>query len=164
MVLKIISRSPEETAAIGRTIGRQLSAGDTVALIGELGGGKTLMAAAIAEAAGVGDRSEIHSPTFTIINEYLGGKTIYHCDLYRIDSYDEAVNAGIEDVFDGDGIALIEWADRIPGILPSKRLQITLLHVDGQPATRSIFIEDIGDSLSKIMKMLENSDRIVQND
>jgi tRNA threonylcarbamoyladenosine biosynthesis protein TsaE len=113
-----ISHSVEETIAFGRQFARDLEAGDVVALQGGLGAGKTHFVKGIAEAFGI-DQALVHSPTFSIINEYEGSLPICHFDCYRLKSVREAEEIGAEEYFyDDAGICLIEWPERIESLLP----------------------------------------------
>ena len=99
--------------------------GTTVALCGTLGAGKTRLVQAIAEAAGV-DRREVLSPTFVLIQEYHGRRAVYHIDAYRLRDEDEFLALGPEEYFEGDGLVLVEWADRVDGCLPADRVEIRI--------------------------------------
>lgn len=127
-----VTHSPEETVALGRSIAQRLRRGDIVALIGELGSGKTQFVKGIAEAFRA--HPHVSSPTFVIMNRYDGqdadGREIFlfHVDLYRIEGTDAVLDLGLEEVFDADGITLIEWADRMGTLLPPRRIEIICLH------------------------------------
>jgi tRNA threonylcarbamoyladenosine biosynthesis protein TsaE len=113
-----ISHSAAETSDLGRARARQLQRGDVLALTGELGTGKTQFVKGIV--AGLGSSDEVTSPTFTLLHEYRGGQLpVYHFDFYRLNSPDEALAIGLDDYLFGDGVAVIEWADRFHGIMPS---------------------------------------------
>lgn len=123
-VLDIISHSEAQTLRYGAHLGELLEAGDVVLLHGTLGSGKTTFARGVA--LGLGVRSRLTSPTFTLINEYREGRLpLYHIDFYRLNSEEEALALGIEDYLYGDGVCLIEWAEKLPGILPDERLEVT---------------------------------------
>jgi tRNA threonylcarbamoyladenosine biosynthesis protein TsaE len=103
--------------AVGRTEAAPLRRGDVLALCGELGAGKTHFVKGVA--AGLGTSAEITSPTFTLIHEYPGGRLpLYHFDFYRLEDEDEALKIGLDEYLDGDGVCIIEWADKFPGLLP----------------------------------------------
>ena len=115
----------EDTRAFGLEIAEALEPGDVVALIGDLGTGKTALTKYIA--AGLGITEEINSPTFTIVKEYRSGRIpLYHFDVYRIDDPDELYEIGCEEYFYGDGLCVIEWADNISEILPDEVMRITI--------------------------------------
>lgn len=114
---KLILKNEEETRAFGLELGASLRKGDIVALIGDLGTGKTALTKYIAE--GLGIRETITSPTFTIVQEYRQGRLpLYHFDVYRIGDPEEMYDLGYEEYFYGDGVCVIEWADLIEELLP----------------------------------------------
>ena len=113
---KLILKNEEETRAFGLELGASLRKGDIVALIGDLGTGKTALTKYIAE--GLGIRETITSPTFTIVQEYRQGRLpLYHFDVYRIGDPEEMYELGYEEYFYGDGVCVIEWADLIEELL-----------------------------------------------
>lgn len=125
MTEKIIhTTSPEETEALAAALGASLSAGAVLALHGDLGAGKTCFIRGLAK--GLGCTRPIHSPTFTLINEYPGPLTLYHMDLYRIRDADEALDFGLDEYLFGRGVCAIEWADRVTTLLPPETLHISL--------------------------------------
>ena len=120
------TKSPSETIRIGKNIGSVLLPGDVVALVGELGTGKTQFIKGLAAGVGVGKPPYISSPSFTLINEYAGKVPFYHIDLFRLKSEKEAEELGLEEYFQGGGITAIEWADKIPSLLPEEILWINI--------------------------------------
>lgn len=115
----------EDTRALGLRIAEAAEPGDVVALIGDLGTGKTALTKYIAE--GLGIRGDINSPTFTIVKEYRDGRLpLYHFDVYRLGSGDELLDIGAEEMLDGDGLCVIEWADIVADVLPEDALAIRL--------------------------------------
>lgn len=119
------SFGPEETFALGRTIGEAAKQGEVYTLIGELGTGKTVFTQGLA--AGLGIKEPINSPTFTIVQIYEEGRLpFYHFDVYRIGDISEMDEIGYEDCFYGEGVCLIEWANLIEEILPEKYKRITI--------------------------------------
>lgn len=119
--------SPEETEALGERLSKELNEGDRVALVGELGGGKTRFVRGVAR--GLGSKGFIKSPSFTIINIYEGGRLpLYHIDLYRISRAGDVFETGIEEYIYGKGISIIEWADKAPAILDDCTLVISFSH------------------------------------
>lgn len=114
----IISHSVEETIAAGRELAATAKIGDVFGLVGDLGAGKTQLAKGLV--AALGAAAEVTSPTFTLVHEYEGGRLpVYHFDFYRIESEEAALRLGLDDYLFGDGVCLIEWADRFPGLLPA---------------------------------------------
>ncbi len=124
------THTPEETEMLGEQIGRALKPGTVVALIGELGAGKTTLTKGIARGLGVTDL--VHSPTFTLIHEHKGRIPVYHFDLYRLETQGEMEDIGYEGYFYGDGVAVIEWAEKIPAIIPEDRLEIRISEDDSR--------------------------------
>jgi len=107
-----ISHSPAETESLGERFGRAAQRGWVVALSGELGAGKTQFVKGLARGLGVTGR--VHSPTFTLVNEYGGGRlTLFHLDLYRLETAAQMASAGIEEFLRPDGVAVVEWAERM---------------------------------------------------
>ena len=123
--MKYISNSYEETCAVAAEFAAKLQPGDVVALDGGLGAGKTAFTAGLVR--GLGAISHVSSPTFTIVNEYTGGRLpVYHFDVYRIGDVEEMDEIGYEDYFYGDGVTFVEWANLIEEILPSSYRQIVI--------------------------------------
>ncbi len=139
----IISHSLDQTRRIGARLAALLQPGDLILLEGAFGAGKTSFTQGIARGLSVGD-AYITSPTFTLINEYEDGRLpLYHVDLYRLDSPDQARDLGLLDYIEGDGVTVIEWPERAAGLLPAQHLTIYLsdltetkralrLHAEGQ--------------------------------
>ena len=119
------ARDENETAKLGAALANVLWPGSVMALDGPLGAGKTRLVQALAEALGV-PRSECVSPTFMLINEYRGRLPIYHFDAYRVKDEDEFLELGPDEYFEGPGITLVEWAERVEGCLPAERLEIRI--------------------------------------
>ncbi len=108
-----ISNSPAETEAIGRQLAEYIDVGSILALKGDLGSGKTLFVKGLV--AGLGSSADVTSPTFTIVHEYRGGRVpVYHFDFFRVENQRSAERLGLDDYFFGDGVSVIEWADRFP--------------------------------------------------
>lgn len=123
--MEYVIRGERETEEFGRSLAEKLEAGDVLALIGDLGTGKTTLTKSIAK--GLGIEEMITSPTFTIVSEYFSGRLpLFHFDVYRLSGEDEAFEAGLEEYFDRGGICVIEWADIIEGLLPENTKYIFL--------------------------------------
>ena len=121
-----ISNSPAETAAAGASFAAEAKVADVFGLSGDLGAGKTQFVKGFV--AALGSTAEATSPTFTIIHEYPGGRCpVYHFDLYRLDSADAVLRLGFDDYIDGDGICIVEWADRFPELFPARTRWISLV-------------------------------------
>ena len=127
---EIITSSEEETENIGKELAQSLSKGDSVLLRGNLGAGKTVFSRRFAR--GLGITEPVSSPTYTIVQEYelpAGGR-LYHLDLYRISGVNAALAFGVDEFLDDpDGISLIEWPDRIDGILPENAVSVEIEHL-----------------------------------
>jgi tRNA threonylcarbamoyladenosine biosynthesis protein TsaE len=143
VTLVVDSATHAETQALGERLGRALVAGDVVALVGELGAGKTSFVQGLARGLGITGR--VASPSFTIVNEHAGRVPLYHVDFYRLEDADELANIGFEEYFSLGGVVVVEWADRFPRALPAERLDVRIeitgegtrrLHVSGPSAAR----------------------------
>ena len=119
------TNSAAETRALGEELSSSLRPGDVVVLEGELGAGKSELARGIAR--GLGVRETVTSPSFTILNVYESGRyPLYHFDWYRLESADELYELGMDEYLGGDGIAVVEWAERCPEAVPENTIRITL--------------------------------------
>ena len=143
--------SEDQTNDLGHQIAANLKPGDVVALVGELGAGKTRFVKAVAQACGV-PVDEVNSPTFTLIHEYEGRVLIRHCDTYRLRSPEEFADLGLDELFAPDGIALVEWADRVEEYLPRDRLEIRFT-IDS-PTARTMTIAATGKRSREILARL----------
>ena len=124
--MRILSKSVKGTLKIGRAIARNAKKGDIICLFGNLGSGKTVLAKGIAEGLGI-KASEIVSPTFILIHGYEKAKLpLYHFDFYRLRSVKDILDLGYEEFFFGQGISVVEWADRLKTLLPQAHLAIKL--------------------------------------
>ena len=113
----IISHSAEETFEIGRRFAEMVKAGDVLALCGDLGAGKTHFVKGLAR--GLDCHGEATSPTFTLVHEYVGGRlSLYHIDLYRLETDDEVLRIGFDEYLDSRGVAAVEWADKFADLMP----------------------------------------------
>ena len=119
--------SPRETESFGYSIGQLLHGGEVLALIGELGVGKTALVRGIVAGLGV-PAASVTSPTFTIVHEYQGRLPVVHVDLYRLQKSEEIESIGLSDYFADDAVVAIEWADRFPRFLPEDRLEVKFAH------------------------------------
>jgi tRNA threonylcarbamoyladenosine biosynthesis protein TsaE len=118
------SRSADDTVRLAEIVGRRLDAGATVALVGDLGAGKTAFVKGLA--LGLGIREVVSSPTFTIVKEHDGPIPLFHVDFYRLEHAAELANIGFDDYFERGGIVVVEWADRFPEALPADRLEVRI--------------------------------------
>jgi tRNA threonylcarbamoyladenosine biosynthesis protein TsaE len=128
--MRFASRSEAETRELGRKLAQRLPDTGVVLLTGDLGAGKTTLAKGIIEGLGAAAGDEVTSPTYTIIHEYGDPVRVYHIDLYRLDTPEEVIGLGFEDLLETKAILLIEWGERFPGLMPEKRVIITLTTAD----------------------------------
>lgn len=132
-----LSHHVDKTLEIGKTIGGLLRKGDIVSLRGPLGAGKTIIAKGIALALNI--EEPVTSPTYTLIQEYHGNLTLYHMDLYRIDSIEDFEMLGAEEMLYGEGITLIEWSEVVEDLLPENTIRITISIEKNQQRTISVW-------------------------
>jgi len=126
--LQLTSHSADETRQLGEHLGRLARAGDVLCLEGDLGSGKTCFTQGLGR--GLSITEDIHSPTFILANEHRGGRLLlYHLDVYRMSGSGEAIGIGLDDYLFGDGVCVIEWAEKIREALPAERLWITFQHL-----------------------------------
>ena len=123
--VQIESSSPQETIQLGTLIGMCARAGDVVLFSGELGAGKTTMSQGIA--SGLEFTGTVTSPTFTLIQEYDGRIPVYHIDAYRLETEEEVADLGLEELFEGDGLTLVEWSERLGGLIPRDYVTVDLI-------------------------------------
>ena len=127
------TNSADQTIALGHRIAASLPSRAAILLIGNLGAGKTTLAKGIVSGLGAADPEDVSSPTFTLIHEYgasPNGTPVYHIDLYRLDRPEQIATLGLDEIFDRDAVALIEWGERFPGLMPSERIEIRLTALD----------------------------------
>jgi tRNA threonylcarbamoyladenosine biosynthesis protein TsaE len=152
--LNIISRNVDNTFSIGRIIAENLLAGDILALIGELGAGKTTLTKGIAKGLGVSDGYQITSPTFTLINEYQGNLNLYHFDLYRLQDSQDMQDICYEEYFYGRGVCVIEWADKIQDLFTDKLITVSFSYLDEN--RRSIIISGNTNKMKQLSTSLQS--------
>jgi len=141
-----------ETLALGERLGRLLAPGDFVALIGELGAGKTHFVQGVARGLGIDPALPVTSPTYTLLHEYRGRIPLYHFDLYRLGGVDDILELGFAEYFYGDGACLVEWAERLGNELPQEQLTIFLAHRGGDH--RAIGFEPHGARYAELLERL----------
>lgn len=133
--------SPEATKKLGYELAKRLKAGDCVALTGELGSGKTQFVKGVAEGLDVNEY--IKSPSFTIINIYESGTLpLYHIDLYRLGRPEDALETGLEEYIYGRGVCVIEWADKVPDMIPPHAISVRLKQAGGKERDIEIITQD----------------------
>jgi tRNA threonylcarbamoyladenosine biosynthesis protein TsaE len=149
MNLTIITKIPEETKNLGKEVGKLAKPGDLLAFYGELGVGKTCFIQGVSQELEVKDY--VTSPSFTIVNEYQGKIPIYHFDLFRLNT-EEILELGYEEYFYGEGLTVIEWAEKIEQLLPKEHLKIDIKFKDLYERTISFISQ--GDRFDKLLKEL----------
>lgn len=137
-MLTFITKSPEETIALGEKIGKLLKKGDIIAMQGTLAAGKTTITKGIAKALEVTDT--ITSPTFCLISEYNGKMPLYHMDVYRLDGAEDFINLGTDDMLYGDGVSIIEWSEKIMDELPKRTILLKI--TPNEDNTRTITLDN----------------------
>lgn len=150
--MKLVLGNLEETESFGIKFGKMLKSGDIVCLNGDLGAGKTTLTKSIGLGLGVEDY--ITSPTFSLINEYSGRFPVYHFDVYRLENVEELYDLGFDEYFYGNGISIIEWAEKITRFLPKERIVLDIekgVNFD----ERIINIEGFGDRYIEITEELK---------
>ena len=138
--LEILTRGTEETIECGRKIGAHLQAPVLVLLSGELGAGKTTLTKGISSGVGAAEEDEVTSPTFTLVHKYERGPRVYHVDLYRISDLHDLETLGLEDVFAGSAVVIVEWPEKLTLRIGWPTIRIHLEHVDED--VRRISIDD----------------------
>ena len=138
----------KDTIALGRHLGKVAEPGDIFTLSGDLGAGKTTLTQAIGQGIGVPKDCYITSPTFSLLHEYPGRISLYHMDLYRLGNENEFLDLGFEEYMYGDGLTVIEWPDRLGGLLPESRLHLELTIVD--EISRSVVISSFGEISARL--------------
>lgn len=129
--MTVRTESAEQTAELGARIAAHLQPPAVVMLIGDLGTGKTTLTKGIVEALGTAPAEEVLSPTFCLVQEYLGDPKVYHIDLYRLDTVPEVETLGLEDLWDERAIVIVEWGEKFDLQLPGQRVEIRLDHLGG---------------------------------
>jgi tRNA threonylcarbamoyladenosine biosynthesis protein TsaE len=152
--LSLITRGPTATRELGQRMGQQLKAGSVIALIGELGCGKTCFTKGLCAGLGI-PRKQVNSPTFAFVNEYQGRLLVLHLDLYRIDDASAGLDLGIMDYLARaeKGVAIIEWADKVLPLLPDDRMVVQFEVLS--PRKRQLELTSCGKRFSKIIRELE---------
>jgi tRNA threonylcarbamoyladenosine biosynthesis protein TsaE len=150
---RLTTRSARATWRLGRRLGEALQPGDVVALIGDLGAGKTQLVRGACAGAGV-EEGDVTSPTFAIVQTYRGRLPVHHADLYRLADLDDLYATGFMDLPGGDGALLVEWADKVAGWAPEERLELRLEEVAGRPSARRISITGSGPRHAALAELL----------
>ncbi len=146
------ARDEQDTAQLGAALAAVLPGGTVIALEGTLGAGKTRLVQTVARALGVAE-GDVVSPTFVLVGEYHGQRSIYHFDAYRLRDDDEFLELGPDEYFESDGLTFVEWADRVKACLPAERIEIQI-EVTG-PTSRSFQICGTSDDLDGVVLQLQ---------
>ena len=149
------THSDGETMDLGRRLGEVLRRGDVIALVGELGSGKTWFAKGLGLGLGVSRDTVITSPSFSLLNEYEGRLTLYHMDAYRLENLSDFLSTGLDEYFYLDGVVALEWGDRWPEILPDLRLKVEFAIISD--TSRRITFSGHHPRAVEIMKDMEGS-------
>lgn len=152
--MRFIIENKDKTEKFGEFLGSVLKAGDVVCLNGDLGAGKTTLTKSIGKGMGIEDY--ITSPTFTIINEYYGSTDLYHFDTYRLDDSADVLYLGFDEYFYGNGVCIVEWADKIRDALPEEYLELNIKKIDDEK--REVELKAVGKRPLEIIEVLENNE------
>ena len=147
------THSADDTNTLGRKIGKNIQPGTVLALYGDLGSGKTVLVQGLGAGLNVPEDYYITSPTYTLINEYPGRIKLLHVDLYRIDNPGEMEDTGLDDVFENNAVAAVEWADRIGDDLPKDHIKIQF-EINGTES-RKIKFSAYGQRGVNLLKIIE---------
>lgn len=150
--VKLITKKCEDTFYIGKIIGEELVPGSIICLQGDLGVGKTVLAQGIG--CGLGVKDYISSPTFNLMNYYEGRFPMYHFDLYRLEDVKELEELGWEEFLFGEGMAVVEWPEKLYGLLGNDYLRISLQRISGNSDDRCIHIEGVGEGGRKLLELI----------
>jgi tRNA threonylcarbamoyladenosine biosynthesis protein TsaE len=147
------SHSPEQTQLLGSYLGRLAQKADVFLLTGELGTGKTCLVQGVAR--GLNVKEYAFSPSFVILRQYHGRLPLYHVDFYRLDCIDEIAGLGLEDYFYGDGVCLVEWAEKGLQVVPQDNLLISIHYVPASHTGRFIRLKPQGERYKELIKQLK---------
>ena len=148
---QLVTRSAHETQAVAEALGARCRGGEVLLLIGALGSGKTCFTQGLAR--GLGVKGYVHSPTFVLATEHAGRLRMRHVDLYRIDTAEETLDLGLDELGSGDLVGVVEWADRVPGVYPNEHLTIELTDLGGDD--RSLAFYANGDRHRSLIETIE---------
>jgi tRNA threonylcarbamoyladenosine biosynthesis protein TsaE len=154
-LLKVKSHSPEQTQLLGNYLGKLAQRGDIFLLVGDLGTGKTCLVQGMAH--GLGIKEYAFSPSFVIVREYHGRLPLYHVDFYRLDHIGEIADLGLEEYFYGEGVCVVEWAEKGLQVLPQNNLLIKLNYVSDCATQRTIRLKPMGKRYSELIKQLKST-------
>ena len=151
-MLQTVTNSLDETLALGKKIGDLIDAATVIALVGDLGSGKTAFVQGLAAGLDVPGHAYITSPTFTLVNEYPGRRRLFHVDLYRIEQPDETEDFGLDEILSGDGVVAVEWAEKISRQLPGAFIDIHIEYVG--ETSRKFTIQAHGPRETRLLEVI----------
>jgi tRNA threonylcarbamoyladenosine biosynthesis protein TsaE len=157
--LKLNSHSPEQTQLLGSYLGELAQKDDVFLLVGELGTGKTCLVQGIAR--GLHVKEYAFSPSFVILREYHGRLPLYHIDFYRLDHIEEIADLGLEEYFYGDGVCVVEWAEKGLQVVPQDNLLIAIHYISASQTGRSICLKPQGGRYYELIEQLKKREGIV---
>ena len=151
--IEVTSHSPEETQSIGKVLGAHARAGDVLLLVGSLGAGKTCLTQGVLWGLGLDEYAR--SPTFVLVAQYQGRLTLYHIDLYRLDAVEEIADLGLDEYLFGDGVCVVEWAEKAPQVWPEHHLLIHMDYLD--ETTRRLSLIASGPRYAEAIKAVKSA-------
>lgn len=146
-----VSKSAEETLALGRALAGKLKPGDVVALEGNLGAGKTVLVQGLAAGLGTDPKVPVTSPSYTLVHEYPGLVPLYHLDFYRLNQKASVLGLGLEEYFEGGGVTAVEWAEKFPELFPSATIWVKIER--GAEEQRRIRIRNLGEQVLNLFPL-----------
>jgi tRNA threonylcarbamoyladenosine biosynthesis protein TsaE len=152
---RVLTRSARQTMIWGAKLGKLLQGGEIIALIGELGTGKTCFVRGVTRGLDVGRDAWIRSPTFTLINEYHGRLPVYHIDLYRVETRSQLEGLNLREYLYSDGVSLIEWFEHLPPDEVDEHLELQMAYANG--AKRELIFTAYGERYEKMIEDLKES-------
>jgi len=156
--LELNSHSPEQTQLLGSHLGELAQKADVFLLVGELGTGKTCLVQGIAR--GLDVKEYAFSPSFVILREYHGRLPLYHIDFYRLDHVEEIVDLGLEEYLYGDGVCVVEWAEKGLPVIPRDNLLITIHYIPASQTGRSICLKPQGRRYYELIEQLKKERKL----
>jgi tRNA threonylcarbamoyladenosine biosynthesis protein TsaE len=160
--LRLDSHSSAETRLLGNCLGKLAQKADIFLLTGELGVGKTCLVQGIA--SGLNVKEHAFSPSFVILREYHGRLPLYHIDFYRLDDVEEIAGLGLEEYFQGEGVCVIEWAEKGLQVIPEENLLIKIRYTSASQTQRSFHFKPHGPRYSELIEQLQKREEIVALD
>jgi tRNA threonylcarbamoyladenosine biosynthesis protein TsaE len=158
--IQVTTLSPEETRILGASLAPTLLPGDVISLSGDLGAGKTVFVHGVATALGIEDR--VTSPTFTLVHEYEGRYPLIHMDVYRLDSFQEVLDLGFEELLDPAAILMVEWGEAVIPLFPKSYLDVQITNPGPEESHRTfVFRPQAPDWLPKLDAMRDTAEALL---